>query len=136
MEEEYKGKIKFYDDEIEVLFPIDFNIFKTKLGEMLDLTEDILNNVNLSYKDEEGDKNEIKNVEDYKFFIRNIIERNDLVILLVEIKDESENNIKKMSSSILSYKEKKNSNDINDNLKKNYQDLSNKIINDKKIIIC
>ena len=55
MEEEYKGKIKFYDDEIEVLFPVDFNVFKTKLAEMLDLTEDFLINVNLSYNDEKED---------------------------------------------------------------------------------
>ena len=96
---------------------------------MLDLTDDILNNVSLSYKDEEGDKNEIKTFEDYKYFIKNIKERNDLVILSVEIKDESDFNIKKMSSSIIAYKDKKNSNDINDNIKKNSLELSNEIIN-------
>ena len=136
MEEEYKGKIKFYDDEIEVLFPVDFNIFKTKLAEMLDLTEDFLINVNLSYNDEKGDKNEIKNLDDYKFFIKNLKERNDLVILLVEIKDESNFNIKNMSNSIISYKEKNNSNsqelrseNINNNISMNENYQKNKNFN-------
>ena len=136
MEEEYKGKIKFYDDEIEVLFPVDFNVFKTKLAEMLDLTEDFLINVNLSYNDEKGDKNEIKNLDDYKFFIKNLKERNDLVILLVEIKDESNFNIKNMSNSIISYKEKNNSNsqelrseNINNNISMNENYQKNKNFN-------
>ena len=52
--EEFKGKIKFYDDQIDVLFPTDFNQFSKKLGEMLGLSDDFLNNIRISYKDEDG----------------------------------------------------------------------------------
>ena len=126
--EEYKGKIKYYEDEIEVLFPTDFNIFKTKLSEMLGLTEDFLVNVKLCYKDEKNKKFEIKNLEDYKLFIKNLKERKDLVILEIEIKDESENDKKKLSESIFSFKSNNNlinNPSINNNINKELVNIDN-----------
>ena len=111
-EEEYKGKIKFYDEEMEVLFPKNFDVFKEKLGEMLGLTEDLLNNVELSYKDEDGDSIDIKTLEDYMIFFESI-KNGDLLSILIEVKDLSESNIKKIKSNIIDNKNKKNSNNIN-----------------------
>ena len=111
-EEEYKDKIIFYDEEMEVLFPKNFDIFKVKLGEMLGLTEDLLNNVELSYKDEDGDSIDIKTLEDYMIFFESI-KNGDLLSILIEVKDLSESNIKKINSNIINNKNKKNSNNIN-----------------------
>ena len=72
MEEEFKGTIKFYDDQINVLFPTNYDKFKEKLGEMLGLTDDFLNNIRLNYKDDDGDKVEIRSGDDYKLFIDEI----------------------------------------------------------------
>ena len=131
--EEFQGKLKFYDDEIEVLFPNNFEIFKKKLSEMLDLTEDFLVNVIFSYIDENGNKNIIKNIEDYQIFIKNIKSRKDSVVLLVEVKEESNLNIKRMSTKIINYVDKKgnrnisknNSIEINSEIKQNNNNLIN-----------
>ena len=64
--EAFEGKIKFYDDQINVKFSPDFNEFKNLLGEILGITEDFLINLKISYKDEDGDKIALKNEDDYK----------------------------------------------------------------------
>ena len=134
MEEEYKGKIKYYEDELEVLFPIDFNIFKTKVSEMLGLTEDFLNNIRFSYKDVIGNKNEIKNLQDYQLFIKNIKDKEDLVTLLVEIKDESDNKLMNQSNIMpnINIENKYNLNNIN-NFVNDSNKLDNKNINNINI---
>ena len=66
MEPEYKGKIKFYDDQINAYFPTNFEKFKKKLGEMLGLSDDVLTNFRLSYKDEENDTIEVSTDEEKK----------------------------------------------------------------------
>ena len=113
MEEEFKGTLKFYDDKITVLYPSNFDKFKVKLGEMLGLTDDFLNNIRLSYKDEDGDKVEIKVEEDYKLFIEEIKKNKQLIELLVEVKEDSNLLIKKCSSSIINYVSKNSSGNIN-----------------------
>ncbi len=122
-EEELKGILKYYDDEIEVLFPNDFETFQIKLGEMLNLNENIFNNVNLFFKDKNGNNAKITNLQDYESFIKNIKERKDLVILTVEIIDQSESYNKKLSNSKASFKERinfQNINNFNKNLNNNY----------------
>ena len=94
MEKELKGKIKLYEDEIDVIFPEIFDIFKKQLCETLELPEEFLLNIRLYYRDEVDDKIEITNEEDYEFFIRNIKDRTDILILLIEIKEESDDLIK------------------------------------------
>ena len=127
--EEYRGKIKYYEDEIEVFFPIDFNLFKKKLSEMLGLTEDFLINVKLEYKDKENkNKFEIKNLDDYKIFFRNLKESKDLVILEIEIKDESDQDKKKLSESINMFKSNNSFNILNDN-----PPINNNIINNNNL---
>ena len=112
--DDIKGKIKFYDDEIDVLLPNNFEEFKLKLGEMLGLNEDFLSKIKLTYKKgDQNDKIEIKNSEDYQNFTKYISENNEILSINVEVKEESNINIKKCSSSILEYKEKKNSGNIN-----------------------
>ena len=44
--DEMKGKLKFFGDEVEVLFPKTFDEFKFRLGEILGLIEDILPKLN------------------------------------------------------------------------------------------
>ena len=68
MEQYIKGLIKFYDDEKEVLLPQNYEEFRIKLIQMLGLTEDLLNCLNISYLDEEKDDIEINNIDDYQSF--------------------------------------------------------------------
>lgn len=125
MEENYNGKIKFYDDEINVLFPSDYEKFKEKLGEMLGLTSEFLNNLILSYKDEGEDKILINNDEDYRLFIEEIKKDNMLKELLVEVKEKSSLLIKKVSSSIINYVSKNsgNINNLSEDIKEKHKSL-------------
>lgn len=113
--DEMKGKIKFYGDEVEVLFPKTFDEFKVRLGEMLGLTEDFLPNIKLTYPGDSNNKVEINNSEDYDNFNKYLNEKKESITLDVEVKDESNINIKKVSSSILEYKEKRSSENFNIN---------------------
>ena len=72
-----------------------------------------MQNIRLSYKDEDGDKIEIKVEDDYKLFIEEIKKKKDKMELLVEVKEESDILIKKCSSSILNYVSKNSSLNIN-----------------------
>ena len=111
--DEMKGKIKFYGDEVEVLFPNTYDEFKVRLGEMLGLTEDFLANIKLTYPGDSNNKVEINSSEDYDSFNKFLNGKKEIITLEVEVKDESNINIKKISSSILEYKEKKSSGNFN-----------------------
>ena len=124
--EEFKGKIKFYDDQVDVIFPIDFNKFAKNLEEILGLSDDFLNNIKISYKDEDGDKIQIKSADDYKLFIDEIQKKKISMELLIEVKEESNILIKKCSSSILAYVAKNSSaniNNLSEEIKENNKSL-------------
>ena len=141
--EAFEGKIKFYDDQINVKFSPDFNEFKNLLGEILGITEDFLINLKISYKDEDGDKIALKNEDDYKLFIEEIKKNQKLNELTIEVKEESSILIKQYSSSIFSYLSKNNSGNINienninkdDNINNKKENFNNEInINNKNNI--
>ena len=123
--EALKGKIKFYEDQVDVNFSEKFDEFQKLLGEILGLTEDILTNVRLTYKDDDGDTIEIKNEEDYKLFIEEIKKNKIVIELLVEVKEESNILIKKCSSSLFSYVEKNsgNINNLSENIKEQQKSI-------------
>ena len=133
---EYKGRIKFYDEEMDVQFPEDFNLCKKKIGEMIGLSEDeLLNQINLYYKDEDGDKISITEDNDYKIFINFSKEngrQNDVLTLIIELKEKSEILVKKISQEMSIYKEK-NSEEIKNEIEKD-EDLMNQIVDEKLII--
>ena len=70
--EKCKGKIKFYEDQVDVIFPDNYDKFNQLLGEILGLSDDFMQNIRLSYRDEDNDKIEIKVEDDYKLFINEI----------------------------------------------------------------
>ena len=127
--EELKGKIKFYDDEADIFFPVDYQKFKERLGAILGLSQDMISNVKLSYKDEDGDKIEMKIEEDYNLFIEDAKRKKELLVMLVEIKEESNIDIKQCSSSIFAYvaKNSGNINNLSEEIKKKSLELSNDI---------
>ena len=127
--EELKGKIKFYDDEADILFPVDYKKFKERLGVILGLPEDMISNVKLSYQDEDGDKIEMKIEEDYNLFIEDAKRKNEILVMLVEIKEESNIDIKQCSSSIFAYvaKNSGNINNLSEEIKKKSLELSDEI---------
>ena len=66
---EYRGKIKFYEEEMDVPFPEDFNLCKKKIGEMVGLPEnELLQKISLYYNDEDNDKILLTEESDYKIF--------------------------------------------------------------------
>ena len=122
-----------------------FEEFQKLLGEILGLDEDFLKNVRLIYKDEDGDKIEIKNKEEYNLFIEEVKKQKKLMELFVEVKEESnmESNllIKKYSSSLLSYvaKNSGNINNLSEDIKEQHKFIemsdeinSNIIVNENK----
>jgi hypothetical protein len=111
--ENCKGKIKFYEDQVDVIFPDNYDKFNQLLGEILGLSDDFMQNIRLSYRDEDNDKIEIKVEDDYKLFINEIKKKKDTMELLVEVKEESNILIKQCSSSILNYVSKNSSLNIN-----------------------
>ena len=108
-----KGKFKFYEDVVEINFSTKFVYFKETLEKMLGLTDDNFSNIKLSYKDEDGDKIEIKTEEDYKIFFDELKKRSDELIMLAEVKEESNISIQQCSVSILAYVQKNNRGNIN-----------------------
>ena len=131
-----KGKLIFYGDEIPVDFPPLYNQFLTLLRDILGLEENLLSNVKLSYRDEEEEKIEIKSEEDYKVFM-NDIQKGKQLAITIEVKEESNLDIKKCSSSIINYVAKKsgNINNLSEEIKKNSikLDEDNNIQNEKSL---
>lgn len=126
---EYLGKIKFYDEEMEVLFPEDFSLFRKKISEMVGLTEeDFLKTISMFYNDEEGDSISIRGKDDYKFFINFLKEnkpQDERTTLNLEIKEKSDALIRKLTKELINYKEK-NSEEINIE-KKNSLEISKEL---------
>ena len=106
---EYKGKIKFYEETMDILFPEDFNLCIKKLGEMIGLTEgEVLKKIMLYYNDEDGDKVVLSGDADYEIFINYIKEnenKKEKITLHLELNENSEYLVKKMSQEIMNYKE-------------------------------
>ena len=130
--QKFNGKIKFYEEQVEVNFPEKYKNFTELLSQILGLSEDFMQNIRLSYRDEDGDKIEIKGEEDYKLFFDEIKKKKDSMELLVEVKEESDILIKKCSSSILNYVSKNSSLNINNvseeiKIKEKSLDLSDEI---------
>ena len=131
---ELKGKIKFLEDEIEVIYPEDFNLCKKKISEMIGLNEEeMLEKISVYYNDEDGDKVGINEKGDYDLFINYLKEnKKDLIPLVIELKEQSENLVNKIFKEILDYKEKHSEeiNLIKKELESNEENV-NKINNDK-----
>ena len=118
--EKPNGKLLFYGDEVPITFPQFYNKFLVLLREILGLDENFLANVKLSYRDRDEDKIEIKSEEDYKIFMEDI-QKGRPMTMTIEVKEESNLDIKKCSSSIINYVEKKsgNINNLSEDIKKN-----------------
>jgi len=131
---ELKGKIKFFEDEIEIIYPEDFNLCIKKISEMIGLNEEeMLEKISVYYNDEDGDKVIINEKIDYDLFINYLKEnKKDLISLVIELKEQSENLVNKISKEILDYKEKHSEeiNIIKKELESNEENV-NKINNDK-----
>ena len=134
--EKPNGKLLFYGDEVPITFPSLYNKFLVMLREILGLDENYLSNIKLSYRDRDEDKIEVKTEEDYRVFM-NDIQKGKQMIMTIEVKEESNLDIKSCSSSILNYVEKKsgNINNFSEEVKKNSIELDeeNNIKNQKNL---
>ena len=123
--EKSNGKLIFYGDEVPITFPPLYNNFVVLLREILGLEENFLSNIRLSYRDKDDDKIEIKTEQDYNIFFDDIRKGKPMTIT-IEVKEESNLDIKSCSSSILNYVEKKsgNINNVSEEIKKNSIELN------------
>ena len=118
--EKPNGKLIFYGDEVPITFPPSYDKFLLILREILGLEENFISNVRLSYRDRDEDKIEVKSEDDYRIFMEDI-QKGRQMNMTIEVKEESNLDIKKCSSSILNYVEKKsgNINNLSEQIKKN-----------------
>ena len=123
--EKPNGKLIFYGDEVPINFPPLYNNFLVLLREILGLEENFLSNIRLSYRDKDEDKIEINSVEAYNIFFEDIKKGKQMTVT-IEVKEESNLDIKSCSSSILNYVEKKsgNINNVSEEIKKNSIELN------------
>ena len=122
--EKPNGKLLFYGDEVPITFPLLYNQLLALLNEIFGLEENVLSNIKLSYRDQDENKIEIKSEDDYRIFITNS-QKGKQMIMTIEVNEESNLDIKKCSSSILNYVEKKsgNINNLSEEIKKNSLEL-------------
>ena len=132
--EKPNGKLLFYGDEVPLAFPALYSDFLPLLREILGLDENFLSNIKLSYRDSDDDKIEIKSEDDYKIFMEEI-NKGKQMLMTIEVKEESNLDIKSCSSSILNYVEKKsgNINNVSEEIKKNSINLKEESDNNKNI---
>lgn len=123
--EKPNGKLIFYGDEVPITFPPSYDKFLLILREILGLEENFISNVRLSYRDRDEDKIEVKSEDDYRIFMEDI-QKGRQMNMTIEVKEESNLDIKKCSSSILNYVEKKsgNINNLSEQIKKNSVELN------------
>lgn len=102
---EVKSKIKFYETEIEVTLPLEYDSFKVKLGQILGQENDF-SNLKLVYKGEPEAKIEITNAEDYQNFVKYIQEKKQTLSLEIEVKEDANIDKSNVSKNILAYAQK------------------------------
>lgn len=107
-----KGKIKFNKDKKVLIFPSNYQKFKSLLKETYNIAEDLLHDYSLSYIDEENDIINVQSEEDYILFY-NIAKNKKDSLITMNIEEISKNKEKKEEININEIKnnnkEKKNS---------------------------
>lgn len=135
-ENEIKGKIKFYQNELYILFPNNFEDFQELLGEIFGLQGDFISNFTLTYTGE-NEEIEIEKTLDYKKFYSYASEQNILIVLNIQVNELSNIDIQKCTANLLSYKAKNSDNiqSVNLNEEENNNKNNLNIINeDEKLI--
>lgn len=102
---EIKLRIKFYETEIESTFPLEYDPFKVKLGQILGIENDF-SILKLVYKGEPEAKIEISNAEDFQNFIKYIQEKKLIISLEIEVKEDSNIDKSNISKNILAFAQK------------------------------
>ena len=115
------AKLKFYDDIKNVIIPLKYIDFTNSLTEMLEISNDILNCLQIFYKDEEGDKIIIQNLNDYNQFLEQL-ERKEVSTIEIELGDNNLDLKEEAMKSFVKYPSNNNQSEkeieINDEIKK------------------
>ena len=64
-----EATLKFYDDEKKIILPDEYENFLNKLSQILQIKKEMINNLQIFYQDDEGDKILIKSFLDYNQFL-------------------------------------------------------------------
>jgi hypothetical protein len=136
-QERLKGKIEFYGEKIEFLFPENFADFKKEICEALNINEEQLTHITLTYNEKDGDT--IKTIEDYNNFIFLVKRKLISSKLIIKIEGDSNINSRNIRQSMINYNKKnegkfnnnnnRNMNIYNDKIKLNNNDINQNNIN-------
>ena len=131
--------IKFYDDVKTILIPLKYENFLFNLSKMLEIQNNMLNIIEIYYKDEEGDKIIIQNNSDYNQFLKQL-KNGEVNTIEIELNDDNmkDNAIKSFIRYNNIQNEEKDKNNImneiinnnNEKLLKDNKNNNNIIIND------
>ena len=131
--------IKFYDDVKTILIPLKYENFLFNLSKMLEIQNNMLNIIEIYYKDEEGDKIIIQNDSDYNQFLKQL-KNGEVNTIEIELNDDNmkDNAIKSFIRYNNIQNEEKDKNNIlneiinnnNEKLLKDNKNNNNIIIND------
>ena len=130
-----KGKIEFYGEKIEFLFPENFAAFKKEICQALNINEEQLIHMTLTYNEKDGDI--IKTVEDYNDFILHVKQKIIAAILIIKIEGDSNINSRNIRESKIKYNKKnygnfynnRNMNIYNNNIESSNNNISQSNIN-------
>ena len=84
-----EATLKFYDDKKKIILPDEYENFLNKLSQILQIQKEMINNLQIFYKDDEGDKILIKSFLDYNQFL---IQLKENQVSILEIQLEKEDN--------------------------------------------
>ncbi len=88
-----EATLKFYDDKKKIILPDEYENFLNKLSQILQIQKEMINNLQIFYKDDEGDKILIKSFLDYNQFLIQLKE-NQVSILEIQLEKEEDNELK------------------------------------------
>ena len=88
-----EATLKFYDDKKKIILPDEYENFLNKLSQILQIQKEMINNLQIFYKDDEGDKILIKSFLDYNQFLIQLKE-NQVSILEIQLEKEIMNSRK------------------------------------------
>ncbi len=121
------ANLKFYDDIKNLIIPVSYVHFANSLCEMLGISNDMLNSLQIFYLDKEGDKIIIENASDYTQFLQQL-KNKEVNTIEIELRDENNNITEEANKNFVDYKENE---DISKNEEKTKnQDIGNNVMDE------
>ena len=129
--EEFKIDLKFFDTKIDLKINSDFVSFISNICNIIKISEEDINSVNMFYLDADEDKINLSNKGDYEIFYSQVKD-NTVKGIDLEIKQNSNLNADECLANFFNYIEQKKDEEYKNNIKKKNENLNNNNINNIK----